>query len=298
MLRSILLIMLCLASVAARADIRVFACEPEWAALAHEIGKDKVKTDSAVTAFQDPHYLQAKPSLIAKLRRADLLVCSGAQLEVGWLPVLLQKANNRKVQAGSPGYFEASSFVKRLDVNAGADRSQGDVHPQGNPHVQTSAPNIRLIAQALGERMAQIDGGNADYYMSNLQDFLARWDSAITGWEAKAAPLRGRKMITHHKSWVYLQQWLGIEEVANLEPVPGLPPTTSHLGQLLSQFGDGGADFIVRAPFQDQKGSKWLSDRSGIPYLVLPFTIGGDDRAVDLFTLFDDTIDLLLEVIQ
>ena len=288
-----IVLLLSLANLA-HANLDVFACEPEWAALTNELGGDKVTAYSATTAFQDPHYIQAKPSLIAKVRNAELLICTGAELEIGWLPVLLQKANNPKVQAGSNGFFEASSFVKKLDITGVADRSQGDIHPQGNPHIQTNPHNVRTVAVALAERLRTLDSNNAEYYQNQLADFLQRWDAAMSNWETKATPLRGKRMITHHKSWVYLQDWLGITEVANLEPVSGVPPTTAHLSELLAQFKNGGADFIVRSPYQDDRGSKWLSDRSQIKAIVLPFTVGGSDEAKDLFGLFDDTINQLL----
>ena len=298
MTRLIAVGMLVALPLVAQADLRVFACEPEWASLAKEIGGKNVETGSATTAFVDPHYIQARPSLISKVRRADLVICSGAQLEVGWLPVLLQKANNRDVLPGSPGYFEASSFVLRMDATANTDRAQGDIHPQGNPHVQTDPHNIAVIAVALGERMAQLDPANADAYASTLAKFTERWEAAISEWEEKAAPLRGKRAITHHKSWVYLERWLGIEEVANLEAIPGLPPTTAHLSKLVSQFENGGADFIVRSTYQDDRPSDWLENRTGIRAVMLPLTVGGTDNATDLFSLFDEIIDRLLGAIQ
>ena len=290
----VLALLLSAAAVPAHAALRVFTCEPEWAALATEIGGDLVDTYSATTALQDPHYIQARPSLIAKLRRADLVVCSGAQLEVGWLPQLYSKASNPRVQPGNPGFIEASALVTRLEVPTSVDRSQGDIHPLGNPHVQTNPHNIAVIAGVLAARLAQIDAGNADTYRANLADFQKRWSAAIAGWESRAAPLRGKRMITHHKSWVYLEQWLGMQEVGNLEPVPGVPPTAAHLADLLAKFGNGGADLIVRAPFQDPKPSAWLSERSGIRATVLPLSVGGTDQATDLFHMFDDIINRLL----
>ena len=278
----------------AQADLRVFACEPEWAALATEIGGEHVTVTSATTAYQDPHYIQARPSLIAAVRRSDLVICSGAQLEIGWLPALLQKANNRNVLPGARGYMEASSFVLRLGATGNVDRAQGDIHPQGNPHVQTNPHNIAVIATALGERMAELDAAHAGIYEAGLAGFSERWTAAMKRWEERAAPLRGRRVITHHNSWVYLEDWLGLQEVANLEPVPGLPPTVSHLSSLVAQFSDGGADFIVRSTYQDAKSSEWLSERSGIPAVMLPLTVGGSDAATDLFTLFDDIISRLL----
>ena len=287
-------LVLALMSFASQADIRVFACEPEWAMLAREIGQDKADTYSATTALQDPHYIQARPSLIAKVRRADLVICSGAELEIGWLPVLLQKANNRNVMPGTPGYFDASSLVERFDATRNLDRAGGDIHPLGNPHVQTNPHNIAQIAVALAQRMGELDGDNAAVYQSGLADFLRHWDEAIESWEARAEPLRGKRVITHHKSWVYLEKWLGLVEVANLEAVPGLPPTAGHLSQLVSRFEQGGADFIIRSPYQDDRASSWLSERTGIPALEVPLTVGGTDRATDLFSWFDDIIDILL----
>ena len=292
----VLLLMASLAPAGAVADLRVFACEPEWAALAEELGGDAIHADSATQALQDPHYLQARPSLIAKLRRADLLVCSGAQLEIGWLPKLLEKANNPRVQPGNRGWFEASAFVRRLEVPDRVDRAQGDMHPQGNPHVQANPHNLLPIAEALAQRFQELDPANAMLYRQRAQDFQSRWQAAIDGWEARAEPLRGLRVIPHHKSWVYLEDWLGLQEVATLEPVPGVPPTASHLGELLARLGtDGsGADVIIRAPYQSDKASAWLAERTGIPAILLPLTVGGTDESGDLFGLFDDIIDRLL----
>lgn len=290
----IILTLLILSPFSLHADLNIFACEPEWAALATELGGDKVDVSSATNALQDPHYIQARPSLISKVRRADLIVCSGAQLEIGWLPMLLRKGNNPKVIPGTPGFLEASEHVKRLDVTLENDRSQGDVHPQGNPHIQTNPHNILLVAEVMAERMVQLDPGNADVYQQKLSDFRQRWSAAITNWEQRAAVLRGKRVIAHHKSWVYLETWLGLIEVATLEAVSGIPPTASHLGSLLERFGDKGADFIIRAPFQNEKASDWLSERTGIPAVLLPLTVGGTEQATDLFTWFDDIINRLL----
>ncbi len=294
-MKTIHVLLLALLPVTATAELEVFACEPGWAALATEIGGSHVNTFSATTALQDPHYIQARPSLIAKVRRADLVLCSGAQLEIGWLPALLQKANNRKVLPGSNGYMEASSYVLRLDATGNVDRAQGDIHPEGNPHIQTDPHNVAAVAKALGERMILIDPENAGVYEAGLANFLARWQEAIEVWEAKAETLRGAKAITHHKSWVYLERWLGIEEVANLEAIPGLPPTPTHLSRLTKKFDEGGADFIIRSPYQDARPSEWLSERVGIAAIVLPLTVGGTEQAQDLFSLFDDIIERLLE---
>jgi len=291
----LLLLLSLLAPALAHAEIDIFACEPEWAALAEEIGGDLVDAYAATTAFQDPHYIQARPSLIAKVRQADLVICSGAQLEIGWLPALLQKANNPGVMPGSDGYLEASSLVMRLDATGNVDRAQGDIHPLGNPHIQTNPHNVLAVARALAARLSKIDSVNSNTYTKNLELFITEWTAAIERWETQAAPLRGKRIITHHKSWVYLERWLGLEEAANLEAIPGLPPTATHLSRLLERFADGGADVIIRSPYQDARPAEWLADRTGLPAIVLPLTVGGTDAATNLYTWFDDIIKRLLE---
>lgn len=294
----IVVVVLLVAPFAAQAELRIFACEPEWAALADEIGGELVETYSATTALQDPHYIQARPSLIAQVRRADLVICSGAQLEIGWLPALLQKANNRKVLPGKDGYLEASRSVVRLDATGNVDRAKGDIHPQGNPHIQTNPHNIASVAATLKARMAKLDPDNSIVYERNLKQFMDKWQAAITRWEAQAVSLRGRRVITHHKSWVYLERWLGLVEAANLEAIPGLPPTATHLSRLTTEFADGGADIIIRSPYQDAKASDWLSERIGVPAIVLPLTVGGTDGATDLFAMFDDILGRLLKAME
>ncbi|HEX7927004.1 MAG TPA: zinc ABC transporter substrate-binding protein, partial [bacterium] len=194
------------------AKLNVFACEPEWATLTQELGKDLVSVYSATTALQDPHQIQAKPSLIARLRNADLLVCTGAELEIGWLPVLLRQSANNQVQDGSPGNFSAAEQVPLLEIPVSVDRAQGDVHAQGNPHIQTSARNYPQVAKGLAQRLGMVDPPNAAQYQANLADFLKRWDAATRRWEAEAAPLKGVTVVVHHKGWTYLLDWLGMKE--------------------------------------------------------------------------------------
>jgi zinc/manganese transport system substrate-binding protein len=297
-MRSLLAILVLLAPAVAGAELRVFACEPEWAALAEEIGAEHVEAYSATTALQDPHYIQARPSLIARVRRADLVVCSGAQLEIGWLPALLQKANNRDVMPGTDGYMEASRWVLRLEATGHVDRARGDIHPQGNPHVQMNPHNVAAIARVLAQRFESLDHYNSESYKHNLELFLDAWRAAMADWETRSASLRGKRIITHHKSWVYLQDWLGLEAVATLEPVPGLPPTAAHLSRLTREYGSGAVHVIVRAPYQDPKASEWLSDRLGVDAVVLPLSVGGTEQATDLFALFDDIIERLLRATE
>jgi zinc/manganese transport system substrate-binding protein len=273
----------------AQAALKVFACEPEWAALVQELGGAQVTVASATTALQDPHHIEARPSLIAKTRQADLLVCTGAGLEAGWLPPLLRTAGNPKVQPGQPGYFEAASAATLLEARARADRAEGDVHPQGNPHLHLDARNIARVAEQLATRLKQIDPANATHYTARHADFARRWQTALARWEREAAPLTGMPVIYHHRSWVYLAHWLGLKEVGVLEPKPGLPPTAAHLTQLLTQLKTQPAHAIVRSAYEDGRADAWLSERAQIPALVLPYTVGAED-ADDLFKLFDITI--------
>jgi zinc/manganese transport system substrate-binding protein len=279
----------------AAAKVHVFACEPEWGALAKELGGDRVSIYNATSAFQDPHHIQARPSLIAKLRRADLLVCTGSQLEIGWLPVLLRQAGNQKVQAGQPGNFAATDYVTTLEKPASVDRSEGDVHPGGNPHIQTDPRNMAKVAKAMADTLAQIDSKHAPDYAARYQDFDKRWQAALSRWEKEAAPLKGVKIVVHHKAWIYLLDWLGMQEVASLEPKPGVPPSAGHLSKVLTQLHDQPAKMVIRAAYQEGRPDEWLSKHAHIPAVVLPFTVGGTDAAKDLFGLYDDTIARLLE---
>jgi zinc/manganese transport system substrate-binding protein len=285
-----------LASQPALAALNILACEPEWGSLAKELGGDKVTVYVATTALQDPHHIEARPSLIARARSADLVVCSGAELEVGWLPLLQTQSGNPKIQTGKPGNFEAANYVVKLEVPRLVDRAQGDVHPGGNPHIHLSPYNIQKVATALVERMAQLDGAEAAFYQARANDFLGRWKQAIAKWEKEGAPLKGMAIVVHHKNLSYLNEWLGLREVGELEPKPGLPPTTSHLSELLERLGREPAKAVLRAAYNDPQASEWLSARAKIPAVMLPFTVGGSDAAKDLFGLYDDTLARLLAV--
>ena len=280
------------------AALDIFACEPEWGALAQELGGDRVSIYVATNAFQDPHQIQAKPSLLAKARRANLVVCTGLELEIGWLPVVLRQSGNDAVQPEKPGYFEAAQYVKKLEVPSVLDRAAGDVHPGGNPHIQTDPRNIALVAGVLAKRLAEIDPGNADYYRSRYQDFATRFDAAIQGWEKKAAPLRGTAVVVHHKAFAYLENWLGLKEVAQLEPKPGVEPTSAHLAEVLDQLKHQPAKMILRTPYNSERASAWLGERAKIPAIVIPDTVGGTDKAKDLFGLYDDIVQRLLSALQ
>jgi zinc/manganese transport system substrate-binding protein len=293
----ICLVALAVVASTAHAELRVFACEPEWGSMLTELAGDTIHVDVGTNALQDPHVVEARPSLIAKVRRADLVVCTGAELEVGWLPQLLRQAGNSKITAG-PGYFMADSQVVTLNKPTQLDRANGDIHPDGNPHIQMDPYRLLAVAKVLSARLAELDAANAPVYTRRLADFSTRWNAAIRKWEAEAAPLKGRNLIVHHDAWVYLEQWLGLKQVDTLEPKPGVPPTSSHLASLIEVTRTSDVLAIVSAAYQDPKAGDWLAERTGVPAVVLPFTVGGDDKAKDLFGLYEDSIDRLLGALK
>ena len=284
---------LALPAFPAFAALNILACEPEWASLAQELGGDKIVAFSATNALQDPHRIEAKPSLLARARNADLLVCTGAELETGWLPILLRQSGNPKIQPGQPGYFEAARQVRMLEIPTRLDRAEGDVHAGGNPHIQTDPRNIALVAEALAQRLAEVDAANAAYYQERQRQFAQRWKAALARWEAQAAPLRGVAIVVQHRAFPYLSHWLGLKEVASLEPKPGMEPTGAHLAEVLAQLQRQPAKMVIRAAYNDGRSSDWLAERAKIPALALPFTVGGSEGARDLFGLFDDTLQRL-----
>jgi zinc/manganese transport system substrate-binding protein len=278
--------------------LNVFACEPEWAALVDELAGEGVDMTVATTAFQDPHRLQARPSLIAAARSADLLVCAGADLEIGWLPLLLRRAGNPAIQPGNPGNFLAADFVRRIEIPKIVDRSQGDVHPQGNPHIHLHPRNIERVAEALAERLAEIDSANAGEYDTRLEDFLARWADARDRWEERGLALEGMRLVSHHRSFSYLADWLDLDIVATLEPKPGIPASGAQLARLLEQLTPNPPVGIIRAPFENEKPAHWLSQRLDVPVIEMLYTVGGDEQATDLFTLYDRTLGTLEEYLR
>ena len=282
-----------LVSMPAQAKLKVFACESEWGSLVGELAGDKVDVDVGTSALQDVHQIEAKPSLIAKVRSADLIVCTGAELEVGWLPQLIRQSGNAKIASGA-GSFMAAAQVKTLEKPSALDRANGDVHPDGNPHIQMDPRRVLIVARTLDARLAQLDPANAAVYQQRLADFSKRWLAAMTRWKAQAASLKGRKVVVHHISWVYLWDWLGMQQIGALEPKPGVPPTSAHLSSLIALTKSSGTLAIVRAAYQDPKPAEWLSERTGVPAVSLPLTVGGDAQSKDLFGLFDSTISKLL----
>ncbi|HEX9207875.1 MAG TPA: zinc ABC transporter substrate-binding protein [Steroidobacteraceae bacterium] len=289
---------LALLGLPAHATVKVLATTADWASLTSELGGDKVDVYRATTALQDVHTVQAKPSLIARARNADLLVATGADLEVGWLPVLLQESGNPRIQPGGPGYFACASAVRLIDVPTSVDRSMGDLHAAGNPHLQLDPRNIAAVAKALTAKLAAIDAANAAYYQARGADFQSRWAAAMTRWNAQAAPLKGLPVVVIHRDQRYLSLWLGLNELAAIEPKPGVPPSAGYLAGLVTRLGSNPPRMILHNAYNDPKAAEWLSSRINAPVVTLPFSVGGTPGAKDLFGLFDDTLNRLLGAAQ
>jgi zinc/manganese transport system substrate-binding protein len=285
-------------AVPAQAALKVLATTPDWGSLATELGGDKVNVYTATSPFQDVHRVDAKPSLVARARSADLVVATGADLEIGWMPVLLQDSGNAKIQPGSPGYFEAAPLVHLLEVPSAVDRSMGDIHPLGNPHVTLDPRNIAIIAKALTARLVILDSANAAYYAARGEDFQKRWQQATEKWEARAAPFRGTAVVVIHRDQAYLCNWLGLRELASIEPKPGVPPSAGYLGELVAKLSTTPPQMILRNAYNDPRAADWLAQRIHVPVVLLPYTVGGTPEAKDLFGLFDDTINRLLAAVR
>jgi zinc/manganese transport system substrate-binding protein len=297
-LRLLFLLPLWASAGPASAAVNVFACEPEWAALTTELAGSRAKAFIASTGLQDPHRVQARPSLIAAGRAADLLVCAGAELEVGWLPPILAQSGNPRIQLGQVGHLEVANHVPVIERPPVIDRSLGDLHPVGNPHVVYDPRNILLAAGEISKRLMAIDPSGAAEYGSRLKAFTERWEAAMKKWQQEVAPLKGVPVIEQHKEVTYLFNWIGMPLAGALEPKPGVEPTSGHLEELLEQQKQHPAKLIVRVTYRSPEAGDWLAKRANIPAVEVASTVGGTPAAKDLFSLYDDTISRMLAALK
>jgi len=278
--------------------LNIFACEPEWAALTGEIAKGKADIYSATTPTQDVHFIQSRPSLIAQIRKADLVVCSGADLEIGWLPLILRKAGSSKVQEGGSNLIYAAHHINTIEKPVRIDRADGDIHPDGNPHLHLNPYNILKMASVIADKLADIDSENAAFYRENEKAFTAGFSASIKKWKQKAETLNGISVIANHRNMSYLFDWLNIKTAGTLEPKPGIPATSKHLSELTATVRRDNVRFIVHAPFESAKPAQWLSGQTGVKTVVLPYTVGGNEQAKTLPTLFENSIELMLQAME
>ena len=294
MKKFILFLMVAILATPKAFALNIFTCEPEWKSLTEEITKDKADIYSATNASQDVHYIQAKPSLISKIRKADMVVCTGADFEVGWLPLVLRKAGSAKVQEGGENFIYAAQYVPLIEKPTRIDRADGDVHVQGNPHLHLNPYNILKVGKVIADTLSEIDSENGEFYQKNFADFSAKMNSQIKTWEQKALRLKGVNAITNHKNMSYLFNWLKIKTIGTLEPKPGIPATSKHLSELKGLTEQNKVAFIAYAPFESAKPAEWLAKESRVNSIVLPYTIGGSEQVNNLFDLYQVSIDTML----
>ncbi len=274
----------------ALAKVRVITSLPNFAAITKEIGGDKVDVESLAKGYQDPHFVDGKPSYVLKLNRADLLIYNGLELEIGWLPPLITGSRNSKITStNSPGNLNASTLISNiLEVpTARVDRSMGDIHPGGNPHYWLDPRNGIAIANGIAERLKEIDPKNASYYDERLGDFVGRLNAKMKEWDEKLAPYKGTQIVTYHKGWVYFSNWAGFEEVGYVEPKPGIPPSPSYVADLIRKIQGINVKLVIAESFYPQKTPALIAEKAGASFLTLPASVGGRDGINTYFDLFD-----------
>ncbi len=292
------LILSLLVPLNASAKLKVVTTISDLAALTQEIGGEFVEVKSIARGDQDPHYLEPKPSYAVLLSRADLLIEVGLQLETGWLPVLLTQSRNPKVQFGQPGHLSAAEGVAILEIPTGRiDRSMGDIHPEGNPHYWLNPQNGLVIASQIAQRLAQIDSAHAFDYQNNYRQFESRLKHKISEWEKKLVALKGKKIITHHKSFSYFVDWAGLQVMGLIEPKPGIPPSPGHILSLINLIEKEKIPLVITENYYDPKPSQKLAAKTGIKVLILPTSVGGEGDIKTYSELFDALIQRLAEVL-
>jgi len=283
----------------ARATVNVMASTEDLADLARQVGGDKVKVEAIARGYQDPHFVEAKPSFILKLAKADLLVVVGRELEIGWLPPLIQQSRNAKVQPGAEGYLDASLTAKILEIPTGQiTRAMGDVHPQGNPHYWLDPGNGRHIAKAIVDKLSKMDAADAAYFQSRYADFDKRLAEAEKRWDAQMVPYKGLKIVTYHRSWPNFTDRFGLEVIGYVEPRPGIPPSPSHTLDLIQEMKAQKVGIIVVEPYFDLKTPNAIARETGAKVVVLAPSVGAEAAITDYLKLFDYDVNLVVSAIK
>jgi ABC-type Zn uptake system ZnuABC Zn-binding protein ZnuA len=272
----------------AQARLNVVATLPDYAAIAEAIGRDKVKVTSLAKGTEDPHFVDARPSFIRVLNQADVLIEGGAELEIGWLPPLVNSARNAKILSGAPGHVLMSRGLRLLEVPAGpVDRSQGDVHPAGNPHFNLDPANGKIMAATIADAFGKLDPASASFYRANLKAFAERLDTKLAEWTRAMEPFRGTKVITYHKSFDYFLERFGFVLAGTIEPKPGIEPSPTHINALIPRAKEQGVKLVIIEPNRPRKTPGYVADNSGAKLVILPGMVGGHEKVTDYFGLFD-----------
>jgi len=281
------------------AAVNVVATTEDLADLTRQVGGDRVKVEAIARGYQDPHFVEAKPSFILKLAKADLLVAVGRELEVGWLPPLVQQSRNSRIQPGADGYLDASLTVRILEIPTGQiTRAMGDVHPLGNPHYWLDPGNGRHIAKAIADKLSRMAPADAAYFAARYADFDRRLAEAEKRWDALMAPYKGLKVVTYHRSWPNFVDRFGLDVIGYVEPRPGIPPSPGHTLDLIAEMKRQGVKILIVEPYFDLKTPNSIARETGARVLVLPPSVGGDKDITDFIALFDHDVDLLVRTIK
>jgi zinc/manganese transport system substrate-binding protein len=296
---SVVALAVLLAAAPAGATVNVVATTEDLADLTRQVGGDRVRVEAIARGYQDPHFVEAKPSFILKLAKADLLVAVGRELEIGWLPPLVQQSRNSRIQPGAEGYLDASLNVRILEIPTGQiTRAMGDVHPLGNPHYWLDPGNGRRVAKAIADKLSRMAPADASYFASRYSDFDKRLAEAEKRWDAQMAPYRGLKVVTYHRSWPNFVDRFGLDVIGYVEPRPGIPPSPGHTLDLIAEMKRLGVKILIVEPYFDLKTPNSIARETGARVLVLPPSVGGDKDIADYITLFDHDVDLLVRTIR
>ena len=294
-----IVVLLAAGSAPAQGKLTVMTTTEDLASIAREVGGDRVTIDSIAKGYQDPHFVEAKPSFILKLQKADLLIVVGKELEIGWLPPLIQQSRNAKVQIGADGYLDASLHAQILEIPPGLiTRAMGDVHPQGNPHYWLDPENAKLIAKDIASKFSQFRANDRAYFEQRLADFTARLDAAEKRWLAQMAPFKGTKVVTYHRSFPNFAERFGLDVIGYVEPRPGIPPSPSHTLELIQEMKRLKIKVILMEPYFDQKTPNSIASQTGAQVLVMPPSVGGEKTVTDYFKLFDYDINMLANALK
>jgi len=293
---TVLMAALTVVPFASAKKLNVIASTTDLAALAQEVGGDRISVDSIAKGYQDPHFVEAKPSFLLKLRQADLLISVGLQLEIGWLPPLITQCGNPRIQVGAPGYLDTSQFSEILEISTEqVTRAMGDVHPLGNPHYWLDPDNGRRVAKGIATKLGELDPADAAYFQQRYQDFDKRLAAAEKNWEDMMRPYRGRKVVTYHRSWPNFAKHFGLDVVGYIEPRPGIPPTPGHTIELIQQMRRDNIKLMLIEPYFDLKTPDSIARETGSKVVVLLPSVGGEKQVTDYFKLFDYDIALLVK---
>jgi zinc/manganese transport system substrate-binding protein len=283
----------------ARAALNVMTATEDLADLTRQVGGDKVKVESIARGYQDPHFVEAKPSFILKLAKADLLIVVGRELEIGWLPPLIQQSRNARIQVGADGYLDASLTVKILEIPTGQiTRAMGDVHPLGNPHYWLDPGNGRRIAKAIADKLSRMDPANAATFASRYADFDKRLAEAEKRWDATMAPYKGLKVVTYHRSWPNFVDRFSLDVIGYVEPRPGIPPSPGHTIDLIAEMKRQNVKILMVEPYFDLKTPQSIARETGARVVVMPPSVGGEKEITDYVSLFDYDLNLLVAAIK